>query len=503
MSSTTSPRAIKESPKVYERFTGLETLRDSTAMDIGKNQPLATLVNGYIDEAGQIIRDPGMDRIQSGINVVLARHLNVFELTWIERQERSFTLKSSAGRSQDLGWNFSALPVAAHFNGNLIYMAQSEKPWTYSGAVFKDLDDSHPLAQLRPAFGCSVQSRFVIGGSPLAPGVIEVSRVNDISKFSANEDEDEESVNRAGKIDIWSVIGENETMTGLSSFETNKLIIFTAARGIMYRVTTDIDDWVIEDRTSITNGCISHRTIQKAGPAILYCSRNGVYGVARSTDAGGNVASFRLSGGISRLYRRLIRSVPDVRRISAVWDQDNNQYHIFFPRTKDVSSRLTMTLDSPDVTASSPKWSLSEGGLNQICGDFHEGSLVFGSNDGLYQVGLVEEDGRELNPILTVETPNLYLGSFTDAKDITGVIVSASGKSLLNIEMIDAKTGRVRWQKEIEVEADAAPEGPLGYPLAEARVIPINERTTSCRIRFTAKGAGAFCLAAFALLVRS
>jgi hypothetical protein len=503
MSSTNSPRAVKEVPKVYEKFIGLETLRDSSTQDVGSRQPLARLTNGFVDEVGQIIRDPGMDRVQSATNVVLARHLNLFDLTWVERNATTYTAKSSKGRTQELGWNVYSVPVIASFNGTLVFMAQNEPVWTYSGASFQLLEPNHPLNELRPAFGCTVQSRFVIGGMAIAPGVIEVSRVNDLSKFSENEDDEEESVNRAGKIDIWSVIGERQTLTGLAEFETNKLIIFTASRGIMYRVATDIDNWAIEDRTSITNGCISHKTIQKAGPAILYCSRNGVYGVARSTEAGGNVASFRLSGAINMLYRRLLRSVPDVRQISAVWDQDNNQYHIFFPQTKDLSSRLTMTLDSPDITDPSPKWSLSEENLNHLCGDFFEGSLVLGSNDGLYQVGLVEEDGREVNPELIFETPILYLGSFTTDKDITGMLISASGKSVVSIEILNGKDDRVLYQKNYEADVNSVSSGPLGFPLTEARFLPLNIRTTSCRVRIRAKGKGHFRVAAFALLVRS
>lgn len=501
MSSINSPRAVKEKPLPYEKFIGLETMRDSSNQDTGTKQPLLRLSNGYVDGLGQVIRMPGMDRVHSAVNVIETRHFSLDDLTWIEQANGGTILRSSSGRVAPTLWDSSAIPTVASFAGNLYYFSQAQPVWRYSGANFS-IDQGPLTNRLRPSFGCTVQSRLVVGGLPYAPGVIDISRVNDPSYFADDEKSDEESVNRAGKIDIWSVIGKRETITGITAFETNKLVIFTASRGLIYRISTDIDQWAIEDRTSITNGCISHRTVVEAGQDIIYCSRTGVYTVARSRDNGTMVASASLSDNISLLYKKLLRTVPDPRLISAVWDADASQYHIFFPQTQERSFRLTMTVDPTNPLATA-RWSLSELEMSPICGDFFEGNLVFGSFEGLYQVGQVDEDTQEFFNPLVFETPTLYLGSFVDSKDISGLLISASGNAVLLIEMIDNASNRVVWSRKVEINEDAIPGSFFGTPLSQHRRIPMNVRTTACRFRFTAEGAGLFRLAGFAPIVGS
>jgi hypothetical protein len=503
MSTPISPRSVKEKPIAYERFTGLETLRDPTAQDIGSKQPLLRVSNGFIDFVGQVVKDAGVDRVSNAFNVVEVAHLNLFELTWIERRDGGYIFKTSTGRESPAGWDIQRTPTISSFGSKLVYLAQGQVPWTYDGSIFAPVSGDKPLnSRLRPSFGVSVQSRFVVGGMPQYPGVIEISRVNDLDYFSDEEAVDEESVNRGGKIDIWSVVGRRETLTGLAAFETNKLVIFTGSRGIIYQLTTDIDGWQIEDKTSITNGCLSHRTIASANQDILYCSRNGVYSVSRSRQNGIVVSSACLSDSIALLYRKLVRTVEDPRRISAVWDQDESQYHVFFPQTNARSIRLTMTLDSGGAQPVA-RWSVSEEGLMPTCGDFFEGSLVYGSDEALYQVGKTEEEQHEKNPQLIIETPILYLGSFLDAKQINSLIISASGKAELFIEMLHGKTNKVFWSKRVEVEEQAVPGSFYGVPIEESRRIPVNQRTTSMRLRITANGAGLFRLAGFAFVIGS
>lgn len=500
-SGITSARQIKAKPKPYERFIGLETIRDESAQDLGSKQPLNVLSNGFIDDLGQVVRDPGVDQIQSASNVIAVRHLDISDIVWIENRGDGLEVFSTAKRNAKLGWPVVANPSIASFNNRLLIMAVGLAPWEYAGAAFAQLPANGPMTKrLRPAFGVTVQSRFVAGGMPQYPGVIEVSRVNDLKFFSEEEKDDEESVLRGGKIDIRSLIGTRENITGLYPFETNKLIIFTGDRGLIYRLSTDIDAWALEDRVSISAGCISHDTIVSAGPDVLYCSRTGIHSVMRSRENGTMVYSMPLSGRISLLYRNLVRMVADVKQISAVWDQDENQYHVFFPRQGSTGLRLTMTIDPADP-AGSPRFSLSDGFVVANCGHFFEGSLVFGSSDGLYQIGKVEEDFRALNPDLVLETPPLYLGSLTDPKSINGLIVSAAGKSSLLIEAIKPETGEVFKSINVEVTPDADPANFKGTALIHQRLLPFQARTTSLKVRITAKGKGLFRLAGFAFLI--
>jgi hypothetical protein len=138
-----------------------------------------------------------------------------------------------------------------------------------------------------------------------------------------------------------------------------------------------------------------------------------------------------------------------------------------------------------------------------ICGSFHEGSLVYGSAEGLYEVGKVEEEEHEIYHDLVIETPILYLGSYNEAKTINGLIMSASGRATLNIELIDVDKKAVCFSKVVEVEPDADPSTFYGTPLSKHRRIPMNVRTTSVILRITAKGAGLFRLAAFAFTIGS
>jgi len=497
-----SPRAVKERPIAYENFIGLETIRARNNQDTGKRQPLAVLSNGYADPIGQIVRDPGVTRIQSGVNIAHAKHYDLFSLLWFERLSDGLYPRSTTGAQAPTFFTAGASPSSVHFGDILYTFAQGETPVAFNGTAFEVLPATKPLSnRLRPAFATTVASRLVVGGMPQYPNVIEISRVNDVNFFSEEEAKDSENVLRGFKIDLGNQLKNNERITGLATFENDKLIIFTTSRGLIYRTGENIEDWGIESRTSISAGCISHNTIQEANGDVLYCSRTGVQTVRRSRENGVMIYSLPLSFPITTLYRELVRGVSDIKDISAAFDADESQYHVFFPFEGAISRRLTLTLDPTDLD-SSGTWSLSESFLSTTCGDYADGSLIYGTPDGLFQVAKVEEETAGKFPDLSIETPDLFLGSFTDHKSLAGLVLSCAGKSYLNLELIDAVTGKVIWSRyNVEAEPGTAIADARGTPLNHNRRVPVNVRTTACRLRVKACGTGQFRFAGFALIV--
>ena len=56
-SSTRSTSGLKTKPFAYENFQGLDTSRDITSLDTGKEQHLSKINNAPADWRGQIVRD--------------------------------------------------------------------------------------------------------------------------------------------------------------------------------------------------------------------------------------------------------------------------------------------------------------------------------------------------------------------------------------------------------------------------------------------------------------
>ena len=117
------------------------------------------------------------------------------------------------------------------------------------------------------------------------------------------------------------------------------MAVFTNDRVLVYLIDANIDLWALDDKASVNAGCISHKTIQRAGADILFCSRSGAYKLRRSAENGITIEGSSLSEKIDILYRELLASVPAFGEISATYDPDMGQYHIFFPQPGGVLSK--------------------------------------------------------------------------------------------------------------------------------------------------------------------
>lgn len=430
--STYSSSGVKTETFSYENFQGLDSSRDITSLDTGKEQHLVSIDNAYCDWRGQIVRDPSVSLRNSAAKVTHLIHYKSNGVVWAEETGASMNFKSDADHYLDEVHPLGSVITSTIFN-NRVQLASKGRPvYYYDGASFAR-NQSDALNTLLPAFVTSVQSRMAVAGVSNSGTTVHLSRVNNDDIFPDDEPTDSQNVLRAGRIDIANLLGTADEITALGSFEQNRLVLFTADRAIIYKIDTNIDNWQLDDDTFINIGCASHNTIVNAGTDLIFCSRSGIHSIKRSEENGILVYSFSLSDKVDLLYRELFNSVANSQEISAVFDQDEAQYHIFFPQG-DTCKRLTLTLN-PEGEAPAPKFSTGSF-INSRCGSFLAGDLVFGTNGGVYNVNKIESvDG--FSPTVSFTTPLLWHGSLSRTKETHSIILQAAGKGMVTMDAQD------------------------------------------------------------------
>jgi hypothetical protein len=507
MSSYRSPAGQDVKPTAYQAFMGLDTSRDDTAMETNNNQHLVVLDNGYCDWRGQIVRDPAI-RFRAGDHKVIhARFFAPGQICWAERRGDGVWLSSELNHTVNPNWPRSARPTSTIFNRRAHFFAAALTPKFYDGAAWRETNSAY-LKLIRPAFGVTVARRLAVAGIIGQETVVDFSRVDNDDYFSEDEPGDSNNVLRAARLDVGNLLDNADRITGLGSFEQSGLAIFTSDRCLIYQIDPDLSRWQIDNRANIRIGCISHNTIANAGSDILFCSRTGVHSVSRSQDNGITVFSQPMSQKVELLYRQLVLSVDDLQDISAVWDQDQSQYHIYFPqKNSDQTLRLTLTLaPGEDQQAGTrmmplPKWSTGSG-FNATCGAFLAGRLAIGTNEGVYDVLDPEiETNEATTPKLVVTTPILWQGALDSDKESTALIVQAAGKGEL---LIEAFNDRNQDLGTLRVDLSDADDNVAftSLPLNQQYELKFDRRYRGLRLRFTATGVGLFRLSGFAVVLR-
>ena len=95
MSTTYAPSGVKTKIYPYEDFQGIDASRDKGALDTGQKQHLISIVNGYADFRGSIVRDPGATQRTTGD--ALIKHVAFFGrdlAVWAQKDGGGTTLKS-------------------------------------------------------------------------------------------------------------------------------------------------------------------------------------------------------------------------------------------------------------------------------------------------------------------------------------------------------------------------------------------------------------------------
>jgi hypothetical protein len=504
-SSTKSPSGIRTRPFAYENFQGLDSSRDIISLDTGKQQHLSHLVNMSCDWRGHIVRDrPALPVTPSNTGIVT--HIAFYgssKFIWCEKKGDGIHFISDIGHSLPAVHPENSIVCSTVFNRKVILFCERRPTYAYNGAKFSRNQSVFLNNVMLPSFGVAIQRRLAVAGIKGRETEVHLSRVDDEETFTDDEPKDSENVLRAGMIDIKNVIGTADQITGLAGFEKNRLVIFTKDQAVIYRVDPDIDKWVIDETANINIGCLSHNTIVNAGTDIVFCSRSGVHSVKRSEDNGILVFSYSLSDKVDLLYRALVASVPDPKLISAVFDQDMSQYHIFFPQAGGVlCKRLTLSMN-PEGGEAQPKF--SEGDfLNSRCGSFLGGDLLFGTTGGIFKIleqGTI--NSKAITPESTFEIPYLWHGSISDYKETYSITIQVAGQGLIEIEGIDIQGKSLG---TILVEIDQTPDDNYfgTVPLSRQYERTWQKRYVAAKYRFKIKSSvGLLRVIGFAVNVRT
>ena len=496
MSTTYSPSGVKTKVFTYEEFMGLDASRDKTALDTGEKQHLVGLKNGYADWRGIIVRDPGANqRIVSDKSVKPITFFGRDLVCWAQREGGGMTLNSDRGHAVIDAYPRDNRVTSTVFNKQVIFASREQEMYQYNGYLwYKNEAPSKPS----PAYVTSIQRRLVIAGLPGQHTVVELSRVDDETIFPADEDIASTAVTKASDLDVTNLIGTSDEIRGLGVFETNRLVVFTHDKGVVYTIDPDYSKWALDEKSSVNVGTISHNTIATAGADMLFCSRDGVHSLRRSDANGIMIYTIPMSSKIDLTYRELLRSVADHEDITAYYDQDNGQYHIFFPQSEMLCTRLTLTLNP--IEGGESKWSTSDF-LNAGCGATLGGVTVLGTPGGVWN-RLQIEDSAKANPTMTVTTPILWQGALNLTKESFSFVLQAAGKGEIQVEAFDEK-GRYLSSMQFSIEEDSKDDSFPDVPLYRQYERKFEHRYRGCQFRFTTKGSGLLKIIGFAVIVRS
>ncbi len=389
----------------------------------------------------------------------------------------------------------TAIVTSTIFNNKVVFASRDYPMYTYNGFKFEKIEaDSDP----RPAYVVAVQRRLATAGQPGRRTIIDFSRVDKEDIFTLDEDPASVQVTQGSDIDVANVIGTADEIRGLGVFENSRLAVFTFDQTLVYQLHPDYTLWQIDDKANIKVGTISHNTICQAGSDLLFCSRDGVHSLRRSETNGVTIFTIPMSNKIDLLYREFVRTVPDTEQITAYFDTDEGQYHIYFPLSDLISKRLTLTLNP--MAGGESKWSSGDF-LNVRCGDTLGGITLLGTPGGVWEQNKVEEV-VEYSPEMVITTPILWQGAINDIKESYSFILQATGKGELQVEAFDER-GRYMSSMQFLIEDGGVDDKFPDVPLSRQYERKFEHRYRGVQFRFTTRGKGLLKIIGFAVTVRT
>ncbi len=389
----------------------------------------------------------------------------------------------------------TAVVTSTIFNNKVIFASRDFPMYSYDGFKFEQIESG---SDPRPAYAVAVQRRLATAGQPGRRTIIDFSRVDREEVFTLDEDPAAAQVTQASDIDVANVIGTADEIRGLGVFENSRLAVFTFDQTLVYQLHPDYTLWQIDDKANIKIGTISHNTICQAGADLLFCSRDGVHSLRRSETNGVTIFTIPMSNKIDLLYREYVKSVDDSETITAYFDQDEGQYHVFFPVSDFLSKRLTLTLNP--MAGGESKWSSGDF-LNTRCGKQLGGVTLLGTPGGVWEQNKVE-DIVQYSPEMVVTTPILWQGAINDMKESYSFILQATGKGELQVEAFDER-GRYMSSMQFLIEDDGADDKFPDVPLSRQYERKFEHRYRGVQFRFTTKGKGLLKIIGFAVTVRT
>tara|TARA_B100000749_G_scaffold113073_1_gene86362 strand:+ start:6753 stop:8246 length:1494 start_codon:yes stop_codon:yes gene_type:complete len=496
MSTAYAPSGVEVKVYPYEDFQGIDASRDKSALDTGQKQHLLQIENGFADWRGSIVRDAGAKQRTSGDRLI--KHVTFYgrdRLVWCQQDGGGLTLKSDQDHEANEVYPRIQNVSSCMFNNQVIFFCRDQVPYRYDGQQFYSIT---PASVPKPAFGVAIQRRLAISGAPDKRTVIDISRVDEFSIFPQDEDVAATSVLKAADIDIANVIGTADEIKGLGAFENNRLAVFTNDQTLVYELHPDFTQWKIDDKANIKVGCISHNTIAAAGSDLMFCSRDGVHSLRRSDTNGVTIFSIPMSNKIDLTYRALVKQVLDPESISGFFDQDEGQYHVFFPLSDLLCERLTLTLNP--MSGGESKWS-SGTFLNAMNGVQLGGITALGTPGGVWERQRIE-DITDFSPEMVVTTPILWQGAINDVKETYSFILQATGKGEVQVEAFDER-GRYLSALQFLIEEDGADDKFPDVPLSRQYERRFEHRYRGVQFRFTTRGKGLLKIIGFAVTIRT
>jgi hypothetical protein len=502
-----APSGYRTKAFAYEEFMGLDVSRDRYALDTGQKQHLVRMEGGYCDPRGTIIRDHGV--FKRGSENQPIEHIAFYgrDLACYVRRDGG-GLSLCAENSGQLLVDPEVFPVSSVvsstvFNGKVLFASADQPMRVFDGVKF-----TNNTSELDPraAYVTAVQRRLAIAGIPGRPTEIWLSRV-DNENVMPEDDKNNKEVTRAAFIDIRNIIATADEVKGLGVFETNRLAIFTNDQVVIYAIDPSYERWGLDDKANVRIGTISHNTIRQAGTDLIFCSRVGVHSLKRSDANGTTIYSVPMSTKVEDMYRRFVNGVERPEQINAVFDQDNQQYHVFFPQAGGVISyRLTLTLNP--FEDGEHKWSTSAF-LNARCGAQLGGVTLFGTHGGVYQIAQkyqysdpsIHKKLGIIQPDFVAETPVLWHGTLTENKHTASLVLQATGQGEIIIEAFDEKN-RSLWAKTVALDEEGVDGNFSAVALPEQYEIPFEHQYRGVWLRFTGKSKGIIKIIGFAVIVR-
>lgn len=496
MSTTQAPSGVRVQPFAYEDFQGIDASRDVGALDTGKKQHLVEILNGYADWRGALVRDPGAEpRAEGNKYIKLVNFFGRNLAVWAQLDGGGVSLKSERDHIAPEVYPRNAVVSSTVYNNKTIFASRDHAMYQYDGFKFQKIA---PKSDPRPAYVVSIQRRLAIAGAPGKRTVIDFSRVDNEKVFTADEDASATQVTKAADIDVGNIIGTADEIKGLGVFESSRLAVFTNDQTLIYNIHPDLTRWQIDDKANIKVGTISHNTIVQAGSDLMFCSRDGVHSIRRSDNNGVTIFNVPMSNKIDLVYRALLRQVRDLETISAYYDQDEGQYHVFFPISEKITKRLTLSL-SPAQGGES-KWSSGDF-LSATCGATLGGQTLIGTVGGIWERKKVE-DTPTFSPEMVVTTPILWQGALNDIKESYSFILQASGNGQIQVEAFDER-GRSLSAMQFLIDASGADDNFPDVPLQRQYERKFEHRYRGVQFRFTTRGKGLLKIIGFAVTVRT
>lgn len=497
MSSPLSPSAQKLNTHLYMNFAGMDTSAPATILENGENQPLVLMRNCYADWRGIINLDRPLSQVSDiQRKVIHVRHFTPEAYCYAHRGDSTTSLFSSLGHEADSIFPKNAVVSTAVFKGITLFACAGEAPVMYNGATFKSMPGA---THGTPAYVTAIQNRLVWAGMPGATTKLYLGRANEVEYFPGNETEQDTNVLKAAEIDLANNLDTGDTITGIAAMDSVRLAVFTNDRAFVYLTHPSYLQWALDGNTSVNVGTISHNSIARAGADLFFCSRSGVHSMRRSTINGITTYTLPMSERVRTTYLALLKRVPNKQDISACYDQDNGQYHIFFPGAA-TSTRLTATVSplGSENGELSVKWSVSDF-LNPQCGDFFGGSMLYGTPVGVFAERPENTAGADTPP-LEIVTPVMWLKDGSVLKEITTFILQAEGVGDLTIvarNELGVEIGHLSIELNDEIE-----DGIFAVPVLRQQSRKFEYRVRGIQFQVTSQSAGHIRIVAFALTTR-